>query len=395
MRKTVFFALLLPSLLWASFFEHHSKKKGNPPAKVKALYINFHAANPQSITFKKILHIIDTTEINAVVVDIKNVKGDISYRSTVPEAKKIGAGNHATIPDIHSYIRNLKSRGVYTIARIAVFKDTRQALHFPGRAVKTSGGAVWKDKHNTAWVDPFRRESQDYTLSIAEEAAKSGFDEINFDYIRFPARYGLRYAKANTQANRIAAIESFLRRARERLHPLGTAISVDIFGYVAWNKTDTHIGQTVTSLAKYADYICPMLYPSGFHAGTLGYHNPAQHPYPIVKTSILKAHQYVEPHRIRPWLQSFRDYAFDHVSYREQQIALQIQAADDTHTNGWFLWNPSSHYPYVNSTLFSMTRYHGKVKPSAKRAKAAKHKEGDKAGKSHRPNMKNLEFGIF
>ena len=336
-----------------------SKKQA--PAKVKALYINFAAANPNSKSFKNILKKIETTEINAIVVDIKNVKGNISYRTNVAEANQINASKHRTIKDIHHFLAELKSRDVYTIARICVFKDTRQARHFSHRAIKTSRGAVWKDKHNTAWVDPYRKESQDYTLDIAEDAAEAGFDEINFDYIRFPAKVGLRYAKKNTQANRIAAIEDFLRRAQERLHPYGTLISVDIFGYVAWNKTDTHIGQTVASLAKYSDYICPMLYPSGFYKGTLGYRDPTKHPYTIVKASILKAHSDVEPIRVRPWLQSFRDYAFTRVNYTEYHIAQQILAADDTNTSGWMLWNPSSRYPHVNETLFYKVDHRSKM----------------------------------
>ncbi|MEA3455992.1 MAG: putative glycoside hydrolase [Campylobacterota bacterium] len=356
-----------------------SKKQA--PDKIKALYINFAAANPNSKSFKNILKKIETTEINAIVVDIKNVKGNISYRTDVEKANQVSASKHRTIKDIHHFLAELKSRDIYSIARICVFKDTRQARHFPHRAIKTSRGAVWKDKHNTAWVDPYRKESQDYTLAIAEDAAKAGFDEINFDYIRFPAKVGLRYTKKNTQENRIAAIESFLKRAQDQLKPYGTLISVDIFGYVAWNKTDTHIGQTVASLAKYSDYICPMLYPSGFYRGTLGYKDPTRHPYTIVKASILKAHSDVEPAQVRPWLQSFRDYAFARVNYTEYHIAQQILAADDTNTSGWMLWNPSSRYPYVNKTLFYKVENRSKIQKRAKSKKRTKRKKARRVKK--------------
>lgn len=357
----------------------HIAKKKQAPAKIKALYVNFAAANPNSKSFKNILKKIETTEINAIIVDVKNVKGNISYRTDFTEANRIGASKHSTIRNIHHFLAELKSRNVYTIARICVFKDTRQAKHFPHRAIKTSGGAVWKDKHNSAWVDPYRKKSQDYTLTVAEDAAKAGFDEINFDYIRFPARVGLRYAKKNTQANRIAAIEGFLKRAQERLRPYGTLISVDIFGYVAWNKTDTHIGQTVASLAKYSDYICPMLYPSGFHKGTLGYKDPTKHSYTIVKTSILKAHDDVTPEKIRPWLQSFKDYAFSRGLFKEDRIAQQIHASDDAHTSGWMLWNPSSQYPYVNKTLFYKVHNRSKTEKYAKAKKSSKPKTAHRA----------------
>jgi len=219
---------------------------------------------------------------------------------------------------------------------------------------KAVNGKVWRDKHNTAWIDPHSLKGQEYTLAIAEDTAKAGFDEINFDYIRFPAHKGLRYREADTEANRIAAIEGFLKRAQERLSPYSAFISVDIFGYVSWNKNDTHIGQTVASLAKYSDYICPMLYPSGFHKGTLGYKDPTRHPYTIVKTSIHKTQSDVEAIRIRPWLQSFRDYAFSRVNYTEYHIARQVLAAEDMDTNGWFLWNPSSRFDYITPRLFGM-----------------------------------------
>jgi len=343
------------------------------PIKVKAFYVNFYAANPNSKSFKKILKKIKSTEMNAIVVDIKNVKGELSYRTDVAEANKIGASKHRTIRDIHRFLSELKSRNIYTIARIAVFKDTLQAKHFPARAVKRPNGRVWKDKHNTAWIDPHSRKGQNYTLAIAEDAAKAGFDEINFDYIRFPAHKGLRYRKASTEANRIAAIQTFLKRAQKRLSPYSAFVSVDIFGYVAWNKNDTHIGQTVASLAKYSDYICPMLYPSGFYKGTLGYKDPTKHPYTIVKASIRKALDDVDPIRIRPWLQSFRDYAYTHVNYTEHHIAQQIKAANDTGTDGWFLWNPSSRYPHVNKKLFGLVHHH-----SNKRKKHSTHKKHSK-----------------
>jgi len=359
------------------------------PIKVKAFYVNFHAANPHTKSFKKILHKLETTQMNAIVVDIKNVKGDISYDTNATEARKIGASKHRTIKDIHHFLDELKSRNVYCIARIAVFKDTRQARHFPERAVKYKNGTVWRDKHDTAWIDPHSLKGQEYTLAVAEDAARAGFDEINFDYIRFPAHKGLRYRKADTQANRIAAIEGFLKRAQERLSPYSAFVSVDIFGYVAWNRDDTHIGQTVASLARYSDYICPMLYPSGFHKGTLNYTDPTQHPYRIVKASILKAQRDVEAIRIRPWLQSFRDYAFSRVNYTEYSIARQIQAADDTGTDGWFLWNPSSRYPYVNDTLFNMVKDHDISKPVMKKKKRKKRKTAD-SGK-----WKNGELDAF
>jgi len=351
------------------------------PFKIKAFYLNFYAANPKSKSFAKVLAKIKSTQMNAVIMDIKDVKGNISYNTKLSEPKKIGASKITTISNLSKSIKDLKEMGIYTIARIAVFKDTKQAKSFPSRAVKSANGKVWIDTHNTAWVDPHSTKAQNYTLNIAVEVAKAGFDEINFDYIRFPAKEGLRFAKADTQANRISAIENFLYRAKKRLMAYPVFISVDIFGYVAWNKTDTHIGQTVASLAKHTDYIYPMLYPSGFHKWTLGFSDPTEYPYQIVKASILKAHSDIDPIRIRPWLQSFRDYAFARKDYKEYEIAQQIKASDDSNATGWLLWNPSSRYPYVNNHMFNLVKTSPikKVKPSSK--KRSKLKKGTKTKK--------------
>jgi len=380
----------------SSFEQYNGTIHKIKPFKIKAFYVNFYAANAKSKSFVNILKKIKTTQMNAVIIDIKDVKGNISYNTKLSEPKKIGATKITTISNLSKFIKNLKEMGIYTIARIAVFKDTRQAKKFPSRAVKDANGKVWIDTHNTAWIDPHSTKGQNYTLNIAVEVAKAGFDEVNFDYIRFPAREGLRFAKADTQANRISAIENFLYRAKNRLRKYPLLISVDIFGYVAWNKTDTHIGQTVASLAKHADYICPMLYPSGFHKWTLGYNDPTAYPYQIVKASILKAHNDIEPKRVRPWLQSFRDYAFSRKDYKEYEIAQQIKASDDSNATGWLLWSPSSRYPYVNNYMFNLVKTSPikKVKPSDKRgAKSPKNKKKEqkaikKVSKSKKSSIK-------
>ena len=204
------------------------------------------------------------------------------------------------------------------------------------------------------WVDPFDRAARNYTLSIAEEVARLGFDEINFDYIRFPAHRGLRYDRADTQSNRVSAIDNFLQEAENRLHPLGVKVSIDVFGYVLWNPTDLRIGQILEKMAPHVDYICPMLYPSGFYRGSVTFSNPAAHPYEIVRMSLKKGiARGVAPSKFRPWLQSFRDYAYSRHQYREHEIAAQIRAAEQLGASGWLLWNPSSRYTYVTPELFA------------------------------------------
>jgi hypothetical protein len=322
------------------------------PIDVKALYLTFWGAQPDSKTLQRILKIIDETEVNAIVVDVKNEFGLTSYKTSIHQDEAIDIWYRRTIKDIESFMKLMKARDIYMIARIVVFKDELQAANHPERALRLPNGEIWRNREKMAWVDPYNRATHDYTLDIAEDAARVGFDEINFDYIRFPAKLDLLYSKPHTQENRIKAIGSFLKSAQERLRPYGTFISADTYGYVCWNRTDTNIGHTVKSLAEHTDYLAPMLYPSGFPKGTLQKEDPTQHSYYILARSIQKMHEDVEPRRIRPWLQAFKDYAHSRSHFTETQIAQQIQASDDTGTAGWMIWNPSSRYTYVNRRLF-------------------------------------------
>ena len=323
-------------------------------SKIRALYLNRYAAKIGSPAFKRALSIAKNTPINAFVIDIKDVQGYMTYKSSIPEVIATGANRRSTIEDMRGYISYLKSRGIYTIARIAVFKDNRQALKYPSRAIKTRSGRVWRERDGGRWIDPGSEEGRRYTLKIAQEVAKYGFDEINFDYIRFPARKGLFYKNGNSQKDRVEMIERFLSEADSTLRAYGVKISVDIFGYVMWNRDDLHIGQVLESISPYVDYICPMLYPSGYHSGTMGLKNPTANPYRIVKGSLERAGTRIPHNKFRPWLQSFRDYAFDRRAYTHSAIAAQIAATRDYGTSGWLLWNPNSRYSYIDSRLFQI-----------------------------------------
>ncbi len=315
------------------------------PIKVKGLYLSFWGASPKSKTFKNAMNLLETTEANALVIDVKSEQGMMSYKTNVKAASAMDAHYNRTIKDINSYMKNLKAKKVYTIARIVCFKDELSAKNHPERAVKRSDGTVWRNAAKMAWVDPFNPKAQDYIISIAVDAAQKGFDEINFDYVRFPAKASLQFSQDNTQENRLKAIEHFIKKASLRLRPYGAFLSVDTYGYVAWNtKNDTNIGHKTEVLARHADYLAPMLYPSGFNKGILGIDDPAQEPYRIVKATLLKMTQTVEPVRLRPWLQYFKDYAFSRKHYNDFEIKEQIRASDDVNCSGWLLWNPSSRY---------------------------------------------------
>jgi len=312
--------------------------------KIKALYLTFWGANIHSKTVARALKIIDKTEVNTLVVDVKNEYGSTSFRTSFAQANDYGASKDRTIGNIEDFVKLMKSKNIYLIARVVVFKDELQAVNNEDYAIKREDGTIWRNHDKMAWVDPFDKRSHDYTISIAEEAAKVGFDEINFDYIRFPAKANLKLKKESTEENRLKAIETFLSSAQNRLRKYGVFISVDTYGNICWVDDDTGIGQTVTSLAKHSDYISPMLYPSGFAGGNFGFKHPSEHPYEVIHRSVTNIHETIDSVRIRPWLQYFKDYAHKKRPYNKYEVTEQIRATDDSNTSGWMFWSPSSKY---------------------------------------------------
>lgn len=315
------------------------------PIRVKALYLTFWGASNNSKTAQNLYKNIEESQANAVVVDVKNEYGSTSFYTGFAQANSYGAHENRTNRNIRKFIKRMKDKNIYTIARIVTFKDELQAANNPEYAIRRDdNGSIWRNHDNMAWVDPFDRRSHDYAISIAIEAAKVGFDEINFDYIRFPAKDGLRYSKENTQESRIEAIETFLQTAQKRLKKYGVFISVDTYGNICWSKDDNGIGQRVTSLAKYADYLAPMLYPSGFARGSFYFEYPAEHPYDVIYRSVKNIEDRVSPQRVRPWLQYFKDYGSKRKEYGPFEIQEQIRATQNMQTNGWMMWSPSSKY---------------------------------------------------
>jgi len=315
------------------------------PIKVKGAYLSFWGASPKTKTYKNIIKLAQETEINTVVIDMKNEDGQMLYKTNVKEASAMDAHYYRPVKDIEKYMAELKAQGIYTIARIVCFKDEKSASTHTDRAVRNSDGTIWRNAAKKAWVDPFNVKAQDYIIKIAVDAAEKGFDEINFDYVRFPAKADLVFSQKNIQENRLKAIDYFLEKASYQLRPTGAFLSVDTYGYVAWDdKTDTNIGHRTEVLAQHADYLAPMLYPSGFNSGILGIEDPSVEPYRIIKASLLKMQESVESVRLRPWLQYFKDYAFSRKYYNDFEIKEQIRASDDTNTSGWLLWSPSSKY---------------------------------------------------
>ncbi len=318
------------------------------PFTPKAVYLSFYGVGDRGLR-ESSLQLIRETELNALVIDIKGDRGMIPYKSSVPLSSEVGAQKIITVKDIGGLIKSFKADGIYTIARIVTFKDNLLASKRPDWAIKNSSGEIWRDRENLAWLDPFQKEVWDYNINIAVEAARWGFDEIQFDYVRFPDTHGLHFSLPNTEENRIKAISEFLQEARKRLTPYNVFLAADIFGYTHWNLNDTEIGQKLEDLALYLDYLSPMLYPSGFQYGIPGYRDPVAYPHEIVYLSLKRAQERTQlsPIRFRPWLQSFRDYAFDRRAFTAKEIKDQIDAAEKFGTDGWMLWNPRNIYSAV------------------------------------------------
>jgi hypothetical protein len=319
------------------------------PQVVKAAYLTYYGVGDRGIR-TRVLDLTERTEMNAVVIDVKGDRGWVIYPTEVPLALAAGAQGPATLKSFDALMANLKARRLYTIARIVAFKDNVLANHRKDLAIiDTRTGLPWVDNERLAWVDPFREEVWAYNIALAKEAARRGFDEVQFDYVRFPTdgRLGAaRYARPNTRETRVEAVVGFLARARRELGALGVFVAADVFGYTAFNENDTDIGQRIEELAPHLDYLSPMVYPSGYHRGIPGFRNPVAHPYEVVFESVrlIRKRAGQAQVRVRPWLQDFRDYAFDRRTFGVDEIRAQIRGADDAGAAGWMLWNPRNDY---------------------------------------------------
>lgn len=318
-------------------------------ACVKAAYLSYFGVGDRLIR-ERVFDLADTTELNAIVIDVKGDRGFIPYETRVPLALEAGAVGPVRVRDVEGMLARLRDKGIYTIARVVVFKDDVLARHRPEWALLDARTRrPWRDNEGLAWLDPFRDEAWAYAIAVAQEAALKGFSEIQFDYLRFPsdgALGAIRYARANNQEARLAAIAEFLRRARAQFTGLGVPMAVDVFGYTAFNANDTNVGQRVEALATLVDVLCPMAYPSAYHRGIPGHANPVAYPYEVVFETVRRTRQRTmhSPVRVRPWIQDFRDYAFDRRPFGVAEVRSQIKGAQDAGACGWMLWNPRNVY---------------------------------------------------
>ena len=343
---------LIPSALAprrVTFSEESERRLDPSPRTIKAVYLSYYGIGDRTIR-GSVFELLDRTELNAVVIDVKGDRGFIPYESQVPLTREAGAMGPVRVHDLEDMLAGLKSRGVYRIARLVVFKDDVLARRRPAWAITdVRTGSPWLDAEHLAWLDPFKEEAWAYAIAVAKEAALKGFDEIQLDYLRFPTEGTLgaaRYAKPNTQASRLDAVAAFLRHARATLAPVGALLAVDLFGYTAFNVDDSGVGQRIEEIAPLVDVICPMAYPSAYHRGIPRYPDPVAHPYEVVFETVRRARERsaLVPVQVRPWIQDFRDYAFDRRSFGVPEIHAQMRGALDAGGTGWMMWNPRNQY---------------------------------------------------
>lgn len=310
---------------------------------IRAVYMSGTLAGDPD-TVNRFIDLIDKTDLNAIVIDIK--EGQIYYDSHVKFFRDAGVVQPTYDPA--AVIKQFHDHGIYVIARQVVFKDPEVAAYYPDLAVKDTRGGLWKGSAGDAWVNPFQKGLWQPNIDLAIEAAKLGFDEIQFDYIRFPSDGDLTTADFGpdySEEGRVGAIVDYLKMAHEQLQPTGAKLAVDVFGIVAVYDDDQGIGQRLVDIAPVVDYMCPMVYPSHFDPTSIDVGGePNDHPYDTVSLALgLLAKRIPDMTlKVRPWLQDFTLPGMS--AYGAPQVDDQIKAADETGTSGWLLWNDAGDY---------------------------------------------------
>lgn len=321
------------------------------PESVKAIYMTSWAAGTPSFR-NRLTKLLDETEANAVVIDIKDYSGKLAFPIENEKIVMYGAAEKR-IPDIIELNNDLHERGVYVIGRVSVFQDLHMTEKRPDIAVLSAAtGNTWKDQKGLSWVDPASREMWDYIVAIANESYKLGFDEINFDYVRFPSDGDIKnlqypiFINATTTSRR-ETLQKFFAYAtgeirKEKEYP---KLSADLFGMTTTAVNDMGIGQVLEDALPYFDYVAPMVYPSHYPNGFNGWKNPAAVPYETISYVLESAKERAiaassSPLKLRPWLQDFDLGA----EYTAEMVRAQIQATYDTGLTSWMLWDPSNKY---------------------------------------------------
>ncbi|MEK7566227.1 MAG: putative glycoside hydrolase [Patescibacteria group bacterium] len=340
----------------------------NTPDVVKGIYLTSWSGGSKK-KIDEVIKLSKTFGINSVVIDIKDFSGYLAYDTGLEQVKKYKA-HEIKIANITDVINKLHSENIYTIARITVFQDPVMAKTRPDLAVRRkSTGGIWLDRKGLGWIDPSNKDYWNYIVDISKDARSRGFDELNFDYIRFPSDGNLadmEFPSWNRKIPKHEIIREFFKHLRNNLP--GVKISADLFGLATIQKDDLGIGQIIEDAYENFDYVSPMVYPSHYASGFLGYKSPAKYPYEVIKYSMDSAvkklslldgsagatstasasstnliasnKKFAE---LRPWIQDF-DLGAD---YNVQMVKLEIDAIKDalgSGFTGFMLWSPSNIY---------------------------------------------------
>ena len=278
------------------------------PVKVKGIYVSAYVAGTED-RMDAIIEQIDATELNAVVIDVKDDQGRITFSMDSPTVNEIGAVQ-AFIGDMPGLIAKLKEHGIYPIARVVAFRDPYLAEQKPEWSLHKADGSIYRDSQGLAWVNPYKKEVWDYLIEVARKAGEIGFEEIQFDYIRFAVDSTMRdvvYDEADTQGrDKTQAIMEFITYAYDQLAAEGLFVSADVFGTIIGSQEDAaSVGQDYSGMAEHLDYICPMIYPSHYGPGNFGIDYPDTQPYETVYQALLPR-QTLRPRLAAPARQELR-----------------------------------------------------------------------------------------
>ena len=321
------------------------------PDTLRGLYVNRWAALGSKL--KTLIDLAKKTEVNALVIDVKDDRGFVLYRSNVPLAREIGAdtadGHWMSAAKLRSVLDTMAANGIYPIARIVVAKDPLLAHKKLELAIKRKSDLKpWLDKNGNPWLDPHQRAVWQYAADLAREAYDLGFSEVQFDYVRFPDEKRLVAETVYPLANgrpRAQVIREQLGFLRSSLKPHGMRVTADVFGLTATDTTDMGIGQRWEMFVDQVDVVLPMVYPSHFARGTYRLRNPNAHPYKTIDNVLKDVIERTKPvpnaAKIIPW---YQDFTLGPPHYYAEQIRAQKKAGYDNGFQSWILWNPKSNY---------------------------------------------------
>lgn len=329
------------------------------PAPVHAIYVTgWTFGGPR---LDSLIRLADTTEVNAFVVDVKDDTGYLTYLSKVPTAIAAGANGKPRTTDAARRLALLHKHHIRAIARIVIAKDPLLAAARPAWAIQDDKGAAWRDSGGSTWLDAYNDSVWTYAADLAAEAVKLGFDELQFDYLRFPdavepgianAVFPARHGEETTRDG----ILRNLRLLRGRVKPLGVPFTIDVFGFTASAETPMPIGQVWEDLVSTADVVLPMVYPSHYRHAFHGIDDPNAVPYRVVHLALedgmTRAARIAAPAEIRPYLQAFTQGA---PPYTPEMVREQIRATEELGIKSWALWNAESVYP---PAIFRRKRRH-------------------------------------